>query len=156
MNAHTSPHTAGTNFASSFAGTRLRMRQFDLIAHNSVLANVQVPLATTAYYGSPPGKHRNDPKQIQPGKIAQGQARMLEKQVQPKIRLCGIVVGLQRMRDAANCKIMRNGYATIRRIPRDGAAAKHLPAECQCAERPDPQTEPAQRKQSNRTAAEGQ
>src|SRR5712691_10316632 len=115
----------------------------------------RIPPTTTACYDSPPGKHRNDPKQIQPRQIAQGQACMLEKQVRLKIRLCGVVVGLQRMRDAANCKITRNGYATIRRIPRDCAAAKHLPAECQCANRPDPQTEPAQRKQSNRTATEG-
>ena len=58
---------------------------------------------------------------------------MLEKQVRLKISLCGIVVGLQRMRDAADCKIMSDGYATTRRIPRNGAAAKHLPAERQCA-----------------------
>ena len=58
---------------------------------------------------------------------------MLEKQVRLKIKLRGIVVGLQRVRDAANCKIMRDGYATICRIPRDGTAAKHLPAERQRA-----------------------
>ena len=79
---------------------------------------------------------------------------MLEKQVRLKIRSCGIVVGLQRTGDTANCKIMRDGNATIRGIPRDGAAAKHLPAERQRAKRPDPQTEPAQREQSNGTAAE--
>src|SRR5437016_1747196 len=71
---------------------RLRTCQFDLIAHNSFWLTSQVPSATTSYYGSPPGKHRNDPKQIQPGQIPQGEACMLEKQVLQKIRSCGFVV----------------------------------------------------------------
>src|SRR2546423_15379272 len=93
----------------------------------------QVPPAATGCYDAPPGKHRNDPKQIQPGQVAQGEACVLKKQVRQQMRSCGLVVGLQRMRDAADGKIMRDGYATIRRIPRDSATAKHLPAERQCA-----------------------
>ncbi len=58
----------------------------------------------------------------------------MEKKVPLKIRACGIVVRLERVRDAANRKIMGNGYAAIRRIPGNGAAAKHMPAERQCAE----------------------
>src|SRR5437660_12006907 len=114
-----------------------------------------MPPATAACCQPPSGKHRNDPKQIQPGQIAQGEPGIQEKQVRVKIRLRGIVVCLQRVCDAANSKIMRNGYATICRIPRDGTAAKHLPAERQRAKWPDSQTTPAQRKQANRTAAEG-
>src|SRR2546430_11875163 len=41
----------------------LRMRQFDLIAHTSFWLTSQVPPPPTAYYDSPPGKHRNNPKQ---------------------------------------------------------------------------------------------
>src|SRR5690349_11695032 len=81
---------------------RLRMRQFNLVPHTLFWLASKVPLATAGCYGSPACKHRNDPKQIQPGQIAHGQARMLEKPARPKIRLCDIVVGLQRMRDSAN------------------------------------------------------
>src|SRR5438132_7675510 len=81
---------------------RLRMRQFDLIAHTLFWLTSQVSPAASACYDSPPGKHRNDPKQIQPRQIPQGEGRMLEKQVRLNIRSCSLVVGLQRMRDAAN------------------------------------------------------
>jgi hypothetical protein len=52
----------------------------------------------------------------------------MEEKVPLKVRACGIVVRLERMRDAANRKIMGYGYAAIRRIPGNGAAAKHMPA----------------------------
>ena len=58
----------------------------------------------------------------------------MEEKVPLKARACGIVVRLERMRDAANRKIMGYGYAAIRRIPGNGAAAKHMPAERQGAE----------------------
>src|SRR5437016_13473513 len=88
----------------------------------------RVPPATTGCDDSPPGKHRNDPKQIQPGQMAQGEARVLEKQVRQQMRSCGSVVGLQCMRDAADGKIMRYGNATVCRIPRDSADAIHIAA----------------------------
>lgn len=53
----------------------------------------------------------------------------MEKQVRLKIRLGGIIICLQCVRNAAQRKIMRDGHAAQRRIPRDGAAAKRLPAE---------------------------
>ena len=39
---------------------------------------------------------------------------MLEKQVRQQMRSRGIVVGLQRTRDAADRKIMRDGHAATR------------------------------------------
>src|SRR5947208_12200777 len=83
---------------------RFRMGQFDRIAHTLFWLTSFVPPATTGCHDSPPSKHRNDPKQIQPGQIAQGEACILEKQVRLKMRSCGIVVGLQRLRDAADRK----------------------------------------------------
>ena len=58
---------------------------------------------------------------------------MMEKQVMLKMESRGSVVGLQRMSDAANCEVMREGYAAVRSVPRDSASSKHLPAERQCA-----------------------
>src|ERR1043165_5324193 len=40
--------------------SRLRLRQFDLIAHMLFLQMRGFPPATIACYDSPPGKHRND------------------------------------------------------------------------------------------------
>jgi hypothetical protein len=115
-----------------------------------------VLLATAGSNDSPPGKHWNDPKQIQPSQITKKQPWMMEKQVLLKMGYRGSVVGPQRMSDAANRKTMCDGYAAVRRIPRNGACSKDLPAERQCAKRPDSKTKPAERKQSNCTAAEGQ
>ena len=58
---------------------------------------------------------------------------MVEEQILPEIRSGGMIIGLQRMCDAANRKIVCNGDPAIRRIPSDGAGPEHLPAECQRA-----------------------
>ena len=73
--------------ASNHSGrNRLRIRQFDLIVHTLFWLTSHVPPAPADCHDSPPGKHWNDPKQIQPGQMPQGQASMLEKQVRLKIR----------------------------------------------------------------------
>ena len=81
---------------------------------------------------------------------------MPEKQVLLKMGTSDIVVSLEGISDAANGKTMGDGDAAICCIPRNGASSKHLPTERQRAKGPDPKTQPAERKQSNRTAAEGQ
>src|SRR5437763_16181853 len=66
--------------ASNHSGrNRLRIRQFDLIVHTLFWLTSHVPPAPADCHDSPPGKHWNDPKQIQPGQMPQGQARMLDK-----------------------------------------------------------------------------
>src|SRR5260221_13909967 len=45
---------------------RLRMRQFNRIAHTPFWLTSQDPPATIPSYDSPPGKHWNDPEHIQP------------------------------------------------------------------------------------------
>src|SRR6266850_3202319 len=118
--------------ANHGGGERLRIRQLDLIVHTLFWLTSHVPPVTVPCSDSPPGKRWNYPKQIQPGQIAKKQPWMMEKQVMLKMENCGSVVGLQRMSDAANCEVMRDGYAAVRRIPGNGASSKHLPAERQC------------------------
>ena len=63
--------------ASNHSGrNRLRIRQFDLIVHTLFWLTSHVPPATADCHDSPPGKHWNDPKQIQPGQMPQGQTHV--------------------------------------------------------------------------------
>ena len=79
---------------------------------------------------------------------------MVEKEGLLEIISHHTVIGLRCVCDAANGKIVRDGYAAIRRVPRNGASPKHLPTEREHTKRQDTQTEPTQGNQSHGTTAE--
>ena len=54
---------------------------------------------------------------------------MVKKQAVLKIRSSCFGIGLQCVRNVAKCKIVRDGYTAIRRMPRNGTGAECLPAQ---------------------------
>jgi len=110
---------------------RLSNPQFDLIVHTLFWLTSHVPPATADCHDSPPGKHWNDPKQIQPARCRKARRACWKTgSTEGKIvRLVCWPATHERCCQLQNCArwLCRHSLRSTRwRSP------KHLPAECQC------------------------